>query len=485
MAWLTGSIRDAEPTTDENVELPVNTLRIALEKVDFLPPTRVTDDTSVLTLKGLVLEPLLRWDAGAIRPALLSRWSHSPDGRCWQFFIRPGAIFHDGKPCTADDVIAFIDGILDAVDTFGMKWSYSRYLAHATIRAGGADSIIVENPEPFADILDILTEFYIARLAPNGSATLGTGPYRVDDFAPRQSASLALHDTANKDWPQAILVREVPSADERLRLLHEGAVDAALNLERVEGRLVMDAAFSWGQCINTMSVMSYLNCFSGIFASPDARLAVNLAVDGDYIAQEIFGGLAVPTSTIVSPFHLGMNSASLRPIPYDPGRARALMDKVGGPRELTLRTPTYMPERAPAISQYVADCLGNLGFAVDIDIQTDRPEYAREVGRKHIGDVAIFDSSPHSTYRVLNDKISSAEKAVWWQGFDDPEVEALIRTANRSVAPMDRESAYGRCLARLNAFPPWLYLINPVDVFAARPGVAPLAINAKGMLVIA
>ena len=217
-----------------------------------------------------------------------------------------------------------------------MKWSYARYLAHATISAGGADNIIVENPEPFADILDILTEFYIARLAPNGSATLGTGPYRVDDFAPRQSASLALHDTANKDWPQAILVREVPSADERLRLLHEGAVDAALNLERVEGRLVMDAAFSWGQCINTMSVMSYLNCFSGMFASPDARLAVNLAVDGDYIAQEIFGGLAVPTSTIVSPFHLGMNSAfppayTLRPWP------RARPDgQGGGRRELTL-----------------------------------------------------------------------------------------------------------------------------------------------------
>ena len=54
-------------------------LTIALEKVDFLPATRVTDDTSVLTLKNLVFEPLLRWDAGgSTKPALFSHWGTPP-----------------------------------------------------------------------------------------------------------------------------------------------------------------------------------------------------------------------------------------------------------------------------------------------------------------------------------------------------------------------------------------------------------------------
>lgn len=39
-------------------------LTIALEKLDFLPANRVTDDTSILTLKNLVFEPLLRWQPG-------------------------------------------------------------------------------------------------------------------------------------------------------------------------------------------------------------------------------------------------------------------------------------------------------------------------------------------------------------------------------------------------------------------------------------
>ena len=43
-------------------------ITIALEKIDFMPPDRVTDDASILTLKNLVLEPMLRWENGAARP---------------------------------------------------------------------------------------------------------------------------------------------------------------------------------------------------------------------------------------------------------------------------------------------------------------------------------------------------------------------------------------------------------------------------------
>ena len=63
---------------------------VALEKVDFLAADRVTDDTSVLTLKNLVLEPLCRWKDGRVGPALFARWSHSADGREWRFTLRDG-----------------------------------------------------------------------------------------------------------------------------------------------------------------------------------------------------------------------------------------------------------------------------------------------------------------------------------------------------------------------------------------------------------
>ncbi|MDS7594505.1 ABC transporter substrate-binding protein [Agrobacterium tumefaciens] len=458
----------------------MTTLTISLEKVDFLPPTRVTDDTSVLTLKNLVFEPLLKWDDGFVRPALFERWTHSPDGREWRFFIREGVTFHDGKPCVADDIIAFVDGILEAVDTFGMKWSYARYLKDARITAEGAGIVRVENPEPIADILDIFSEFYINRFDASGHPLLGTGRYRVAEFEPLKRAVL---ERINGDaGPQRIVALAEKHAEARYEQLRVGIADAVLNLERVEGRLVFDDAFEWGRAVNTLSVMYYLNCNEGVFRSGAARLAVNHAVDTAAMAAEIFHGLAVPSSTIVSPFHLGAAKAGLQPIAYNPERARRLLEGVDAGDTIRLRTPTFMPERAPEMSRFVAASLEAIGLKVEIETELDRPEYARQIGRKEMGDMAIFDSSPHSTYRILNDKISSETQAVWWQGYDDAETEVLIKAANNAVEDEARDVAYARCLTRLHQNPPWLYLVHPVDVFAARRGIGGLSIDHKGTL---
>ena len=61
----------------------------------------------------------------------------------------------------------------------------------------------------------------------------------------------------------------------------------------------------------------------------------------------------------------------------------------------------------------------------------------------------------------------------------------MIAAANSAVEPEARERAYAACLTYLNANPPWLYLVHPVDVFAARKEVPGLSIDHKGTLTIA
>ncbi len=462
----------------------MDVITIAIEKVDILPPDRVTDNTSVLTLKNLMLEPLVGWDEGRATPGLFSHWTEQNGGRTWRFFIRPDAAFHDGKPCEPEDILAVIDGLLNSVDTFGMKWSYARYLARATLKPGADRSVIVENPEPFADILDIFSEFYVSRLDDEGRATLGTGPYRVAAHAAGQSVDLERVAPPAGEAPQRIRLLAVPAADERWRMLCDGAVDAAIHIDHLEHPPKGDERFLWGRRISPLSVMAYLNCTTGPFVSAAARLAANLAVDRQALVRDVFHGLAEPASTIVSPAHLGMRRERLAPIPYDPARARDLLAASGAGRAITLRTPTHMPERAPEISRFVAEALDAVGFSVTIETEHDRPEYARQIGRKQIGDVALFDSSPHSTYRVLDDKIASHVRAVWWQGYQNDAVDRLIAAANRAVAPEAREQAYAACLRLLQDDPPWLYLAHPVNLFAAKPGRARLALTAKGTLQI-
>jgi peptide/nickel transport system substrate-binding protein len=459
----------------------VRHLTIAAEKCRFLPATRVTDDTSILTLKSLVFEPLVRWcEGGRVAPALFARWEVGEGGRRWLFHIRQDARFHDGKPCEAEDILAMIQGILGSVDMFGMKWSYSRYLARATLSAPTRGTVLVENPEPFADILDVFSEFFVCREDTGGAPVLGTGPYRVAGFEQDGFAELArVGDTPG---PERITVRAMPDPAARLAALHAGTVDAAMQLERLEGGPRFEAGLEWGRALNTLSVMHYLNCAEGAFAHPAARLAINHAVDRQAILDGLFHGLGVLSATVVSPLHLGGKAASLAPIAHDPERAKRLFEEAATTGPIHLRTPLEMPEKAREITQAVADALERLGIATRIEEQPDRPEYAREVGRKRIGDVAIFDSSPHSSFRVLDDKISSANQAVWWQGYHDEEVQRLIAAANRTVGDDAREAAYGAVLRRLHENPPWLYLFHPIEVFAARPGAGRFTLEGSGIL---
>jgi peptide/nickel transport system substrate-binding protein len=476
--------------------MATDTLRISLEKVDFRQPTQVTDDTSVLTLKNWVFEPLVTWQPGGlVHPGLFDRWHYSSDGRHWRFHIRPGAVFHDGEACMASHIVNFISAILDSRDTFGMRWSYHRYLAHTKITAEDERTVKVESPEPIADILDIFTEFYLCRVAADGKPVLGTGPYRVMEFkrevdgggrgravleyvSPRGDTS-----PVKGKRPQRIVATAEPSAEKRLSLLLQGRVDVALNLERVEGELRFEPELQWGRATNTLSIIYYLNCHEGVFASAEARLAINHAVDTAALARDVFHGLAVPSSTVVSPFHLGAQEAALEPIPYDVTQARRLLEGVDTSKPIVLRAPTYMPERAEAITRFVVASLEAVGLKVEVEVEVDRASYARQVGLdKKIGDMALFDSSPHSTYRVLDDKILSATLAVWWQGYQDAEVDRLIKLANHAVEDADRQRAYGRALERLRENPPWLYLAHPVEVFAARLDLQGLSLNSKGVL---
>lgn len=452
-------------------------LRLAAKSCRFLPANRVTDEQAVLTLKTLVFEPLLRWlPGGRAGPALFSDWEAGDDGRRWCFRIRPGAVFHDGIPCTAGHVLATLRGLLDSVDMFGMRWSYGRYLAQARLSAPAADRFVVENPDPFADILDILCEIFIAREDASGAPVLGTGPYRVEGYEPERRAELAR--AGDTPGPERITVLAVPGAEDRFAALAAGEADVAMQLERPPG----GHGLAWGQALNTLSCMHYLNCFEGAFTRPEARLAVNLALDRQALLEALFHGLGQVSATVVSPLHMGAGAAGLAPHPFDPERAKRLFEQAGVGGPLTLRTPLTLPERAKEITEAVAEALGRLGVATRIEVQPDRPEYAREVGRKRIGDLAIFDSSPHSTFRVLDDKISSESRAVWWQGYHDEEVQRLFAAARRAVAEEAREAAYGAVLRRLHANPPWLHLWHPVEVFAARPGAGRFALEGTGIL---
>src|SRR5262245_17106519 len=65
-------------------------------------PAQITPFGILYAIHDAVVRPLPGERMG---PALAESWSESPDGTMYEFTLRPGLKFHNGDPCTSEDVV--------------------------------------------------------------------------------------------------------------------------------------------------------------------------------------------------------------------------------------------------------------------------------------------------------------------------------------------------------------------------------------------
>jgi peptide/nickel transport system substrate-binding protein len=459
----------------------MNRIRIAQPAAAFLPLQQTTDSPPIQTIKALVFEPMMVWKNGYYSPGLIQNWSITNNGCHWHLKLRKGATFHDGKPCTTEDLIHTLNLIRNARDSFGMNGPYARYLKDLEFEALSDEILWVRSPDPTGDLGDIFCEIYVGRENDLGQPILGTGPYRVRDFQNGVSIRLEAVPGDIRARMDEIEVYQVAEAENRLKALQDGKVDIATSLENLKN-IKRDDHYLWKQKAESLSVIYYLNGFTTPFNQLNARLAMNYAVDVDAIIVDIMQGYAIPASTVVSPFHYGFPNA-IQPYPYNPAKAKALFSECEMPESLEIRTPTYMPEMGVQISERIVRYLQDIGISASVVVREDRPLYAKEIGyNKEIGSMALFDSSPHSTFRVLRDKISSQEQAVWWMGVQDDITASMITKATRCYKTQERFAAYSECLQRLHDCPPWLYLFHPIRLVAGNESLTGMDLNHTGII---
>lgn len=455
-------------------------LRIVQNQVRILPLDKTAEDADLQTIQMLVFEPLVRWDKGVIMPGLADSWDISHDGRIWHFHLREDARFSDGSACTVDDVLNTFELLRVSSDPFNMPGPYAPYLQSLIVSSTSKYDLQIYCIEPNGDVADILSEVFIRKNDANGNPTLGTGRYAIDEYQNDDFVRLSARPDAPSTPHAAITFKSITNTEARYESLKLGQADLAINLEQLS-RIPTDSPFRWGKIGNMLSVPIFLNGFTTPFNQPEARLAINLAIDVQTIIRDVWSGLAIPATTVLSPYHYGYPSL-LRPLPYNPSLAKELFSKVDMPSELVLRTPLCIPDRALMVCESIRQQLREIGLQVKIDVVEDRQSYALEVGARRIGHMAIFDSSPHTTYRVLCEKVSSRTKWMWWQGVIDEQADRFISYAHESYVPQKRKAAYEKTLAHLNEAPVWLYLYHPISVYAYREEVAGVEMNHAGLL---
>ena len=334
-----------EEETEEEVAAPTGdpgsiTIAVTTEP-STLDPQAVNDRSSRVVTSNL-FESLLGRDAATeLVPVLATGFPEAVDDDTWRFSVREGVTFHDGQALNAQAVADSLNRMLDP-DYSTQRDSYIRNIASAAV----VDEYTVDI---HTDGINAVLPLQIAQLpviAPGtgetvGENPVGTGPYMLESWDRGQQITAVRNPNYWGEAPSidAFTVRVIPDKQTSLAALQAGEVDLVLDILPEQVGLVPQPLSVPATEYSYMTI----NAHRPELSPPAVRIAMNLAVDKDLIAETLYEGFARPNNAQhLSPGMLGFNP-DIGPFPYDPDGARELMAEAGYSEDNRLRVDIYAP----------------------------------------------------------------------------------------------------------------------------------------------
>ncbi|MGC9335764.1 MAG: ABC transporter substrate-binding protein [Anaerolineae bacterium] len=279
-------------------------------------------------------------------PGLAEDWSVSDDGLVWTFKIREGVTFHDGTPCTAEDVAWSLNWTIEnEIETF------SFYLVNfSEIVALDPTTLQVTLSDPVGNMEYLLMYVWILpRSVWEGmtyddilefedlSAGIGTGPYKLVEWV--ESEYLILE--ANEDYWQGapaidrVVWQEFGTEDAIVQALLAGEIDVVYELPRtaiatIEGEEDVALAVMPSTVIDELIINSHEEGSQpASLNDPAVRLAIAHAIDKQQIVNVAFLGYAEPASVIIPTSMGDWHNSDVQDVPFDIAEGNRILEEAG------------------------------------------------------------------------------------------------------------------------------------------------------------
>ena len=188
-----------------------------------------------------IYEPLLWHDASSapskFLPGLATSYSRSSDGLTWEFVLRKGVTFHDGRVFDSEAVKFVVERNKKMNGGASYIWS-----AVDQVLMNGSHGVIFKLSSP-APLDKIVSSQYGAWMYSPGIVELpaealhrgygaGTGPYRFKEWSKNRHVILQKYDNYWGGWSRddhfdSIIIRVVSESSTRLQMIESGLVDYA------------------------------------------------------------------------------------------------------------------------------------------------------------------------------------------------------------------------------------------------------------------
>ncbi|MCB2108976.1 MAG: ABC transporter substrate-binding protein [Rhodobacteraceae bacterium] len=273
-------------------------------------------------------------------PALATAWRNTSPNT-WEVTVRQGAAFSNGEPIDAAAVVATIDYLKSPA---AMQDSVANDMGNfAGARALDDYTVEFTTVAPDPQFARTLTTFAIvpprawAEFGRDGFALhpIGSGPFKVDNWGDARIDLSAFENSWRAPKAAKLEIRALPETAARIAALLSGQIHVASELGPEDIATVEGAGMTiYSRPASSVEVIALRQTAGGPLADARVRLALNMAINREAIAQALWGGLVKPTGEI-TPHEYPEYDPAIPPYPYDPARAKALLAEAGYPDGLS------------------------------------------------------------------------------------------------------------------------------------------------------
>jgi peptide/nickel transport system substrate-binding protein len=374
--------RLARATAAQGTPEPVGSVTWAIDTDPVSLVPYGSSSTSNMWGKEFIYDSLLEWDKDlAIQPALAESYEAAPDATSYLFHLRPGVIFHDGRPLTAADVKYSLDLTLNPLEPV-LPSPYLLNVAEVVVVDDATVRIDMSQPDP--TIPGILAWQRLTPIFPEGIADeinllsegIGTGPFRLLEYVSNERLTYeAFADYWKPGIPciQQLTIPIVPEEQTRVALLRSGEIDGATFTADVAASLEGDENLEVLTGLTSSPRTIYINMAKEVpWRDARVRQAVSKTIDRQVIIDNVYAGNA----ELTGPIPPGYGDWPLSPdeiaehYTVDVEGARALMEEAG----LADGFPVTLiaisaPREYTQIAEIIAEQLKQINIDVSVEPQ--------------------------------------------------------------------------------------------------------------------
>ncbi len=428
---------NGESTTQlQENEAPVSggTLHMSMRKPHTLNPL-LNEDITVDGVLKLIFEPLFMLDEKQnIQPNLANGYLLGDDGKSVAISLRDDAVWSDGTPITADDLIF-------SLDTIKAASAGSIYKSVMTNVSGyhktSSTTVVIEYSAPFGGCIynlcfPIIPRHYYSSgntiTSQQSMKPLGNGMFTFVDYRVVRDMHLkAGSNFRGKPYIEDVTVTVMADKETEIAAFERGLIDIISVSPEEYGTINSQNEIDTTAYVSNQFEFLGFNFKNSALSNKNIRQAIAYSVPMDNIINNIYLGNAVKSITPVHPYSVLNKDAGVSDYTYDLNQARSLVAQSGlSTAQLTFTILVNEDNSTRCeIAELIASELNQIGMQVTVY----RVPFAEYVSLLQNDSFTLFLGGTEFTPRVdLRQMLLSSSQSggMNYFNFSDMQMDSLL-----------------------------------------------------------